>query len=183
MYVLLNCFGLLIYYFNNFFRPTIKELLDHEFFAEDLGLKLEIIDRDQAVTNNSPKIVFRLRVTEPNKRTKKYKENEAVQFDFDLNVDNAKEIASDMVCGLKSELIPVVVSMFVLLDYVCFNLFQAGSGHIFEDDVHFVVQMMNSRINSYLRDCKAMQLTKMMSMMAASSNINVPINVPPEIRG
>ncbi len=72
-------------------------MLDHEFFAEDLGLKLEIIDREQAVDTNSSKILFRLRVTDPNKRTKKYKENEAVQFDFDLNVDKASEIAEDMV--------------------------------------------------------------------------------------
>lgn len=79
------------------FRPNVKELLDHEFFAEDLGLKLEIVDREESVAINSSKILFRLRVVDTNKRTKKYKENEAVQFEYDLNVDNAKEIAADMV--------------------------------------------------------------------------------------
>lgn len=78
-------------------RPNVKELLEHEFFAEDLGLKLEIVDRDESVLSNSGKILFRLRVVDTNKRTKKYKENEAVQFEYDLNVDNAKEIAADMV--------------------------------------------------------------------------------------
>lgn len=79
----------------------MKELLEHEFFAEDLGLKLEIVDREESVASNSSKILFRLRVTDPNKRTKKYKENEAVQFEYDLNVDSAKEIAADMVISFK----------------------------------------------------------------------------------
>lgn len=54
-----------------------------------------------------------------------------------------------------------------------FCAMQTNSGHIFEDDVRFVVQMMNSRINSYVRDCKAMQLTKLMAMT------HVPIAPPP----
>lgn len=92
------------------FRPTIKELLDHEFFAEDLGLKLEIVDRDAAVKSNSSKILFRLRVTDPNKRTKRYKENEAVQFEYDLQIDNAKEIAADMVSRVEQNLFILNVS-------------------------------------------------------------------------
>ncbi len=34
-------------------RPSIKELLTHEFFAEDTGFKLEIVDREVAVASNS----------------------------------------------------------------------------------------------------------------------------------
>lgn len=49
---------------------------------------------------------------------------------------------------------------------------QAGSGHIFEEDVHYIVQMMNSRINAYNRDCRELQLSKMMSMMSAKPVTN-----------
>lgn len=114
-YVKTFLFLLLIFntiYFS--FRPTIKELLDHEFFAEDLGLKLEIVNRDAAVKSNSSKILFRLRVTDPNKRTKRYKENEAVQFEYDLKIDNAKEIAADMVSRIEQNKFILNVSCVLL---------------------------------------------------------------------
>lgn len=81
-----------------FYRPGIKELLAHEFFAEDVGLRLEMVSRDEAVISNSTKVEFRLRVIDPKKRSNKHKENEAIQFDFDMATDNADEVSSEMVC-------------------------------------------------------------------------------------
>lgn len=40
---------------------------------------------------------FRLRVVDPKKRSNKYKENEAIQFEFDIVNDNPEEVAQEMV--------------------------------------------------------------------------------------
>lgn len=77
-------------------RPGVKELLNHEFFAEDPGLKIELVNKgdDKADAN---KVEFRLRVVDPKKRSNKYRENEAIQFEFDIDRDNVEEVAHDMV--------------------------------------------------------------------------------------
>ncbi|KOX79935.1 Serine/threonine-protein kinase WNK1 [Melipona quadrifasciata] len=78
-------------------RPLVKDLLNHEFFADDVGLKLEMVSRDSAVADAElSRVEFRLRVLDPKKRTNKHKENEAIQFDFDIQTDNAEEVASEM---------------------------------------------------------------------------------------
>uniref|UniRef100_A0A1B6E2K2 non-specific serine/threonine protein kinase n=3 Tax=Clastoptera arizonana TaxID=38151 RepID=A0A1B6E2K2_9HEMI len=84
-------------------RPGIKELLSHEFFAEDVGLRVEMVSRETAVTSESTRVEFRLRVLDPKKRSNKHKENEAIQFDFDMSTDNADEVATEMA---KSGIIP-----------------------------------------------------------------------------
>ena len=42
-------------------RPSMKQLLVHEFFLEDTGFKLEILDREIAVQSDSKVINFCLR--------------------------------------------------------------------------------------------------------------------------
>ncbi|XP_025419254.1 serine/threonine-protein kinase WNK1-like isoform X2 [Sipha flava] len=74
-------------------RPSIKELLAHDFFTEDPGIKLEMVSRTES------RIEFRLRVLDPKKRCSniyKHRENEAIQFDFDIINDNADDVASEM---------------------------------------------------------------------------------------
>ncbi|XP_027836738.1 serine/threonine-protein kinase WNK1 isoform X2 [Aphis gossypii] len=72
-------------------RPSIKELLAHDFFTEDPGIKLEMVSRTDS------RIEFRLRILDPKKRcSNKHRENEAIQFDFDINNDNADDVASEM---------------------------------------------------------------------------------------
>lgn len=72
-------------------RPKVKDLLQHAFFEEDVGLKVEVVSQE------SKKIVFRLRVIDPKKRTNKHKENEAIQFEFDMETDRYDNIAEEMV--------------------------------------------------------------------------------------
>ena len=76
-------------------RPAIKQLLQHEFFAEDTGFKLELLSREHSVTNQENMIKFRLRVTDQRKRREKpaHKENEAIEFDFNLESDNCMEVS------------------------------------------------------------------------------------------
>ncbi|XP_054277028.1 serine/threonine-protein kinase WNK2 isoform X3 [Macrosteles quadrilineatus] len=105
-------------------RPGIKELLAHEFFAEDVGLRLEMVSRDEAVISNTTKVEFRLRVIDPKKRSNKHKENEAIQFDFDMATDNADEVSSEM----------------------------AKSGLILSEDAPQVAKMLMAQVNALLRD-------------------------------
>ncbi|XP_023287595.1 uncharacterized protein LOC105697780 isoform X1 [Orussus abietinus] len=106
-------------------RPLVKDLLNHEFFADDVGLKLEMVSRDTAVTDvELSRVEFRLRVLDPKKRTNKHKENEAIQFDFDIQGDNAEEVASEM----------------------------AKSSLILEEDAKAVAKMLKSQIAGLLRD-------------------------------
>jgi len=50
------------------------------------------------VSRTGSKIEFRLRVLDPKKRcSNKHRENEAIQFDFDINNDNSDDVASEMV--------------------------------------------------------------------------------------
>lgn len=60
-----------------------------------MGLKLELASKDQ-ITSDSSKVEFRLRVLDPKKRSNKHKENEAIQFDFDMESDNAEEVVREM---------------------------------------------------------------------------------------
>ncbi|XP_071626881.1 uncharacterized protein Wnk isoform X3 [Temnothorax longispinosus] len=106
-------------------RPLVKDLLNHEFFADDVGLKLEMVSRDSAVADmEQSRVEFRLRVLDPKKRSNKHKENEAIQFDFDIQTDNAEEVALEM----------------------------AKSSLILEEDAKAVAKMLKSQITTLLRE-------------------------------
>lgn len=78
-------------------RPSCLDLLNSDFFCEDIGIKLEPITKQEFLTNvQCNNIEFRLRLLDPKKRTSKHKENEAIQFDFDITTDDADEVASEM---------------------------------------------------------------------------------------
>lgn len=79
-------------------RPSVKDLLTHEFFAEDPGLKIELVSKGDGEKVDTSKVEFRLRVVDPKKRSNKYRENEAIQFEFDIDRDIVEEVAQDMVC-------------------------------------------------------------------------------------
>lgn len=78
------------------FRYTVKELLQHNFFLEDNGLKVEVVTREQEEVDPSS-VQLRLRVVDPKKRKDRHKENEAIQFDFDIETDVPEEVAQEMV--------------------------------------------------------------------------------------
>ena len=78
-------------------RMTVKALLAHDFFLEDTGLLVEVIRSDEESLEKQQAIHLRLRVVDPKKRRDTHKENEAIQFDFDLEQDVAEEIVADMV--------------------------------------------------------------------------------------
>lgn len=106
-------------------RPLVKDLLNHEFFADDVGLKLEMVSRESAIADTElSRVEFRLRVLDPKKRSNKHKENEAIQFDFDILNDNAEEVALEM----------------------------AKSSLILEEDAKAVAKMLKSQIVTLFRE-------------------------------
>ena len=82
------------------FRPSMRELLQHEFFAEDTGFKLELVNRDNLVDSSDSIVNFRLRITDQGKTRRAkpaHKENEAIEFEFNLCSDACGEITNNMV--------------------------------------------------------------------------------------
>ncbi|CAI9722046.1 serine/threonine-protein kinase WNK1 [Octopus vulgaris] len=79
-------------------RYMVKELLQLNFFLEDTGLKVELVSwHDENDVDKSQIIQLRLRVVDPKKRKDKHKENEAIQFGFDLKKDSPEDVAREMV--------------------------------------------------------------------------------------
>ncbi|KAK5638044.1 hypothetical protein RI129_012339 [Pyrocoelia pectoralis] len=104
-------------------RPSVKDLLTHSFFEEDCGLRVEVVSQDDT------KIVFRLRVLDPKKRTHKHKENEAIQFEFDMETDRYDTISEEM----------------------------AKSGIIFEDDSKTVGRLLKTQLAQIEKERKQEQ--------------------------
>ena len=79
-------------------RPTVKELLNHSWFLENNGLKLEL-SRDEKTKRITCKdefiITFRLKLVEKSKH-KNWPENEEVEFMFNVNKDLAENIAKEL---------------------------------------------------------------------------------------
>ncbi|XP_033745318.1 uncharacterized protein LOC117330875 isoform X3 [Pecten maximus] len=104
-------------------RYTVKDLLQHNFFLEDNGLKVEVVTREEEEIDLSS-VQLRLRVVDPKKRKDRHKENEAIQFDFDIETDVPEEVAQEMV----------------------------KSGFLQEEDVKIVSKQIRDRISVVRRD-------------------------------
>ncbi|CAH0697527.1 unnamed protein product [Spodoptera exigua] len=107
-------------------RPKVKDLLNHEFFGEDIGLRLEIVGRDLVTSSDITKIQFRLKIIDPKKRSYTHKENEAIQFEFDIENDDCEEVANEM----------------------------AKAGLIMEEDARIVFKLLKSQLISLNRERK-----------------------------
>lgn len=78
-------------------RPGCKDLLNSDFFSDDIGIKLQPLSKEVFLNNpDCNKIEFRLRLLDSKQRMYKHKEDEAIQFDFAIGIDNTDDIASDM---------------------------------------------------------------------------------------
>lgn len=75
-------------------RLSIKDLLNHAFFGEDTGVRVELAEED---TGNQDFLALRIWVEEPKKLKGKHKDNEAIEFSYNLENDSAEEVALEMV--------------------------------------------------------------------------------------
>ena len=76
-------------------RYAIKDLLNHAFFQEDTGVRVELAEEDDGVV---VAIKLWLRIEDVKKLKGKYKDNEAIEFSFDLLKDVPEDVAQEMVC-------------------------------------------------------------------------------------
>lgn len=78
-------------------RPSCKELLNSEFFEEDIGIRVEPTATESFLNNPDNNVIeFRLRFLDPKKRSSKHKENEAIQFEFNIKKDDCEQLCQDM---------------------------------------------------------------------------------------
>ncbi|KAM4691878.1 serine/threonine-protein kinase WNK4 [Rhinophrynus dorsalis] len=75
-------------------RYTIQDLLEHSFFQEDTGVHVELAEEDDGL---KPALKLWLRMDDTKKLHGKYKDNNAIEFLFDLYKDIAEEVAQEMV--------------------------------------------------------------------------------------
>lgn len=79
-------------------RLSIRDLLNHAFFAEDTGLRVELAEEDGGLRTS---LALRLWVEDPKKLKGKHKDNEAIEFSFNLEADVPEEVAYEMVSGTR----------------------------------------------------------------------------------
>ncbi|XP_070702158.1 serine/threonine-protein kinase WNK2 [Pempheris klunzingeri] len=75
-------------------RYSIKDLLNHAFFAEDTGLRVELNEEDNGKKSS---IALKLWVEDPKKLKGKYKDTGAIEFTFDLVREIPEVVAQEMV--------------------------------------------------------------------------------------
>lgn len=75
-------------------RYSIKDLLNHAFFAEDTGVRVELNEEDDGQKST---IALKLWVEDPKKLKGKYKDTGAIEFTFDLVNEVPEVVAQEMV--------------------------------------------------------------------------------------
>ncbi|XP_026991952.1 serine/threonine-protein kinase WNK1 isoform X2 [Tachysurus fulvidraco] len=75
-------------------RYSIKDLLNHAFFQEETGVRVELAEEDDG---EMVAIKLWLRIEDVKKLKGKYKDNEAIEFSFDLLKDVPEDVAQEMV--------------------------------------------------------------------------------------
>ncbi|XP_029689102.1 serine/threonine-protein kinase WNK2 isoform X10 [Takifugu rubripes] len=75
-------------------RYSIKDLLNHAFFAEDTGVRVELAEEDDG---KKASIALKLWVEDHKKLKGKYKESGAIEFTFDLEKEVPEVVAQEMV--------------------------------------------------------------------------------------
>uniref|UniRef100_A0A3P9I4R8 non-specific serine/threonine protein kinase n=1 Tax=Oryzias latipes TaxID=8090 RepID=A0A3P9I4R8_ORYLA len=75
-------------------RYAIKTLLNHAFFQEETGVRVELAEEDDG---EMIAIKLWLRIEDVKKLKGKYKDNEAIEFSFDLIRDVPEDVAQEMV--------------------------------------------------------------------------------------
>ncbi|KAK2840866.1 hypothetical protein Q7C36_012445 [Tachysurus vachellii] len=75
-------------------RYSIKDLLNHAFFAEDTGVRVELAEEDDG---RKASIALKLWVEDARKLKGKYKDSGAIEFTFDLEKEVPECVAQEMV--------------------------------------------------------------------------------------
>ncbi|XP_070975832.1 serine/threonine-protein kinase WNK4 isoform X2 [Oncorhynchus clarkii lewisi] len=108
-------------------RYTIQDLLEHTFFQENNGVHVELAEEDDMVKSG---LKLWLRMDDTKKLHGKYKDNNAIEFLFELYKDVPEEVAQEM----------------VVLGFVC------------EADFKLVAKAIRDRVNAIKRQREKLRL-------------------------
>lgn len=82
-------------------RYTIKDMLNHPFFQEDSGVKVNLVEAEPGTDSDTSKaadiVKLLLQLEDPKKRKDKHKQNEGIQFDFNLGTDQPEKVTQELV--------------------------------------------------------------------------------------
>lgn len=78
-------------------RWTIPYLLQCPFFKVGVGIKVDLAVPSEVDPDKPELVKLQLRLGDPKLRRDKHKDNEAIQFDFDLVNDNPEKISKELV--------------------------------------------------------------------------------------
>jgi len=161
-------------------RLSVHDLLQHSFFLEDIGLRIDLV-RDSSAepdvnSTRNESIDFKLKITDKSKRKVLWTEHEAIRFRYNVKDDTPEQIADELI----------------------------EKKYIFDDDRKFVIQSIKDRLRAFnyeqldrkagvfIRDGKSsMNQTPSMTQQAAAvapaaapqapvvQPTPVPIPVPP----
>ncbi|CAI2350678.1 unnamed protein product [Caenorhabditis sp. 36 PRJEB53466] len=108
-------------------RSTVKQLLVDDFFTpEDLiGIRVEIKNRDADLNDLNVEIQMQLRVYDEKKRKQyRFKENEGLQFAFDIETDSPDEVVQQMI----------------------------EQQHIPDEDTRMITKLIKDKVDAFRRD-------------------------------
>lgn len=108
-------------------RSTVKQLLADDFFMPEelIGIRVEIKNRDADLADTNTEIQMQLRVFDEKKRKQyRFKENEGLQFAFDIETDKAEEVVQQMI----------------------------EQQHIPEEDTRMITKLIKDKVETFKRD-------------------------------
>ena len=105
-------------------RLPVHELLQHSFFLDDNGLRIDFVrdtsnDSQIIVTDNS--IALKLKIVDKSKRKNLWSEHDAIRFRYNFGTDTPEQIVDELI----------------------------SKKHIFDDDRKFVLQSIKDRLRAY----------------------------------
>ena len=76
-------------------------MINHPFFQEDSGIKVNLVEAEPGGDADTTKPVgtvkLLLQLEDPKKRKDKHKENEGIEFDFNLGKDQPEKVTQELV--------------------------------------------------------------------------------------
>ena len=105
-------------------RLSVHDLLQHSFFLEDNGLRIDLVrdsSSDSEAGSKNESIEFKLKIIDKAKRKALWTEHEAIRFRYNVQSDSAGQIADELI----------------------------EKKYIFDDDRKFVIESIKDRLRAY----------------------------------
>ena len=78
------------------FRFTVSDLLNHEYFSENL--KIEMVPGSEPADTQPAEPLLTMRMDVPNQESSKKNGQESIEFPYDLTKDVPEDVVGEMVC-------------------------------------------------------------------------------------